>query len=711
MSRAENDNIAGNAIRILILEDDSSDAELVQRELRKAGFGFTALVVDGREGFLDGLSDFNPDLVLSDKSLPQMDGVDALALARQLRPDVLFVFVSGSMGEERAIELLKSGATDYVLKDRLTRLAPAVRRALVETGERTNRRKAEDALRESENRYALAVLGANDGIYDWDIQADRVYYSKRWGAIVGLEGQQLDAGPGSWLDRIHPEEAPRVRAQLGFHLQTATPHFETEHRIRHEDGSYRWVLVRGAALRDEKGMACRIAGSMTEITDRKRTEEQLAHNAFYDTLTGLPNRLLFIDRLTRALQITRRRKEHQISVLVLDLDRFKVINDSMGHSAGDALLVSVARKLESCVRPGDTVARLGGDEFALLLDIESVTDAIHVAENVHEQLRAPVTISGSQVGTTASIGLVVRQTGDGRAEEVFRDADTALYRAKGLGRGRTEIFDPSMGERARLLMRVESEIGLALERGEFVVYYQPILSLETGIITSCEALVRWKHPERGLIPPVEFIPVAEETGAIVQIGTWVLREACLRAQSWVELGGDGGSPTIAVNLSAKQFRQQDLYEMIAHTLRDTGLAPGLLKLEVTESAMMDDAVAAAEILRRLGKLGIRFALDDFGTGYSSLAYLRHFPVSSLKIDRSFVAEITTNVDAAAIATAVVDLAHSLNMEAIAEGIETEEQKRFLRSHGCDKGQGYLFGRPMPAEAIEPLINSLGAVHR
>ena len=693
-----------NEIRILILEDAPTDAELIQLELRRAGLPIVATVVEGREEFVKGLTEFDPHLVLSDKSLPRMDGITALHLTRELRPDLPFILVSGSVGEEKAIELLTGGATDYVLKDRISRLVPAVRRALEEAEVRAEHRKAEEALRESEERYALAVLGANDGIYDWDLRANRVYCSERWGAIVGVEGAQARTAPQEWLGRIHPDDAPRVKAQLDLHLELGTPHFESEHRVRREDGTYRWLLVRGLALRDENGKAYRMAGSMTDITDRKRAEEQGAYNAFYDRLTGLPNRMLFIDRLERALQIASRRKRHRFAVLLLDLDRFKVINDSLGHTAGDGLLTEAARKLERCVRPGDTVARVGGDEFAILLDeVESLDGATEVAQQIHRELLAPVTLEDTQIATTTSIGLVLSHGGYVRAEEVFRDADTALYRAKSLGRSRTMIFESSMGASAQALMRTESELGRALERGEFVLFYQPILALATGVITGCEALVRWMHPDRGLVLPGQFIPVAEETGAIVPIGVWALREACARGRLWADLWGSESSPVVSVNLSARQFRQPDLYETIARTMEETGLPPDHLKLEVTESAVMDDAEEAARILRRLEDLGIRFALDDFGTGYSSLSYLQRFPFSTLKIDRSFVRDVPGNADAAAIATAVINLAHSLKMDVVAEGIELDAQNDFLRSLQCDAGQGYLFGRPMPPDAIELLM--------
>jgi len=693
-----------NEIRILILEDVPTDAELIQLELRRAGLPIVATVVEGREEFVKGLTEFDPHLVLSDKSLPRMDGITALHLTRELHPDLPFILVSGSVGEEKAIELLTGGATDYVLKDRISRLVPAVRRALQEAEVRAEHRKAEEALRESEERYALAVLGANDGIYDWDLRANRVYCSERWGAIVGVEGAQARTAPQEWLGRIHPDDAPRVKAQLDLHLEVGTPHFESEHRVRREDGTYRWLLVRGLALRDENGKAYRMAGSMTDITDRKRAEEQGAYNAFYDRLTGLPNRMLFIDRLERRLQFASRRRRRRFAVLLLDLDRFKVINDSLGHTAGDGLLTEAARKLERCVRSGDTVARVGGDEFAILLDeVESLDGATDVAQQIHRELLAPVTLEDTQIATTTSIGLVLSHGGYVRAEEVFRDADTALYRAKSLGRSRTMIFESSMGASAQALMRTESELGRALERREFVLFYQPILALATGVITGCEALVRWMHPDRGLVMPGQFIPVAEETGAIVPIGVWALREACARGRFWADLWGSESSPVVSVNLSARQFRQPDLYETIARTMEETGLPPDRLKLEVTESAVMDDAEEAARILRRLEDLGIRFALDDFGTGYSSLSYLQRFPFSTLKIDRSFVRDVPANQDASAIATAVINLAHSLKMDVVAEGIELDAQNVFLRSLQCDAGQGYLFGKPMPPDAIELLM--------
>ena len=683
-------------LRILYLEDDSADVELVRRELQKAGLDFILRHVATRESYTSTLREFRPELVLSDHGLPAFDSHAALSILKEESPEIPFIVVSGTLGEERAIEVLKGGVTDYVLKDRLSRLSPAVRRALDEAAERADRRRAEEALRESEERYTLAVQGARDGLWDWDLRSGELYLSPRWKEMLGYDEHEIGAAPEEWLGRVHPNETDRLDAQLRAHLDGRTPHFEFEHRLRQRDGSYRWVLARGLAVGSGTDRAHRIAGSLTDISERKKAEEELLRNAFFDRLTNLPSRALFENRLDRALRIAGRRKDYTFAVLFLDIDRFKDVNDSLGHPAGDQLLAAFARKLEGFLRPGDTVARFGGDEFAMLLeDIRDEAHATMIADRILKGVSEPFPVGGHELMVTASIGLVLNSPAHDGAGAYLRSADAAMYRAKSLGRARLEVFDDKMHARSLELLTLEKDLRHALERSEFVLYYQPFVSLESRAITGCEALLRWSHPTRGLLLPGEFIPIAEETGLIVPIGEWVLQTACAQLQRWLR----GGLPQLdlAVNLSARQFNHRDLGVVVTKALDESGLDPARLKLELTESMVMGYSPQTQRTIDFLKHLGIELSIDDFGTGYSSLAYLKRFPCTSLKIDRSFVQDVTTDPDDAAIATAIISLAHNLRMRVIAEGIETEGQRQFLERERCDEGQGFFFSRPVPAD--------------
>lgn len=441
-----------------------------------------------------------------------------------------------------------------------------------------------------------------------------------------------------------------------------------------------------------------------EISDRQRAEEQLIHSAFHDALTGLPNRALFIDRLEHALERAKRLEDYLFAVIFLDLDRFKIVNDSLGHMVGDQLLLAIASRIKACLRSADTVARLGGDEFTILLeDIKDVSYAKDVANRIQEELMLPFNLSGNEVFTTASIGIALSAIGYDRPEQLLRDADTAMYQAKARGKARYEVFDITMHTSAIALLQLETDLRRAIDRHEFRIHYQPIVSLFSGRINGFEALVRWQHPDRGLVSPTEFIPVAEETGLMIPIGWWVLREACRQMHVWQVQFPANPPLTISVNLSGKQFSQPDLSEQIKQILQETSLDPRTLKLEITESVIMENAESATIMLSQLQTLGVQLYMDDFGTGYSSLSYLHRFPIDILKIDRSFVSRMGVDDENLEIVRTIMTLAHNLGMNVTAEGVETAEQLALLRALKCEYGQGYLFSKPVDGEAAGALI--------
>lgn len=567
----------------------------------------------------------------------------------------------------------------------------------------TERRQTEEALRKSEERYALAALGANDGLWDWDLKANIVYYSPRWQSMLGFDEPELGNSPEDWLNLIHSDDRIQLEAKITAHLDGHLSHFENEHRMRHKDGAYRWMRSRGIALRDSSGTPYRMAGSQTDITEHKQTEERLVHDAFHDTLTDLPNRALLMNRLQHVIDVAQRRKDYLFAVLFIDLDRFKFINDSLGHVLGDQLLIAVGKRLQGFVRACDTVARLGGDEFAVLLeDIKDSSDAVAIARRIQVDLPLPFTLCGHDVFTTASVGIALYTEGETRPEHLLRDADLAMYQAKANGKACYEIFDAAMHERLVRSLTLETDLRHAIERNELRLHYQPILSLTSGRINGVEALVRWQHPLHGLIYPVEFIPIAEETGLITTIGQWVLREACRKTSHWHKQFPAATPLAINVNLSSKEFTPL-LIENIRQLLREIDIDPASLHLEITESTIMSNPASTAALLMELKEIGVGLQIDDFGTGYSSLSYLHNFPISALKIDQSFIRMVNTDKENLEIVKTIVALAHNLSMDVIAEGVETAEELEILQELGCEYIQGYLISKPLESGHVEDFL--------
>ena len=560
--------------------------------------------------------------------------------------------------------------------------------------------------RAAEERYALAARGANDGLWDWDLVNERVYFSPRWKGMLGYAEHQIGSDPKEWLGRLHPDDRARFEAELAAHLEGATHHFGCEYRLLHGDGGYRWMLGRGLVVTDEEERPVRIAGSQTDVTERKRAEERLRHDAMHDALTGLPNRALVEDRL----DVLARRLEgggNAFALLLLDLDRFGSITSNLGHPAGDRVLVEVARRLGALLpRPRDAVAHLGRDEFAIVLeDARDLRGALRIAERVQEGLAAPFSTGEEEVFVTASVGIVLATPDHARPERLLRDAEAAAHRAKTLGVGRCEVYDADRHTRAIALFRLETDLRRAFAgeevSGEISVHYQPIASLETGRLVGFEALARWRHPERGFVPAEVFVPIAEESGLIFPLGRFVLRESCRQMFAWRARHPAHRPLTISVNVSRVQLAEPGFVEAVGGTLEEIGLQARSLRLELTETAVGYDAEPATRVLARLRALGVEVHVDDFGTGYSSLSSLHRLPVDALKIDRSFVRE--PHGDDAEIVRTIVSLAHNLGLDVVAEGLETARQLEYLRGLGCDFGQGSLLSRPLAPNAAEELL--------
>lgn len=569
------------------------------------------------------------------------------------------------------------------------------------------RKETEEALRESEERYALAANGANDGLWDWNIRNNTVYYSFRWKSMLGFDDSEIGNTLDEWLKRIHPDDREQVEAKLSAHINSKSPQFECEYRMQHQDGSYRWLLNRGLAARDPDGKTRRMAGSQTDITSRKVAEEQLLYDAFHDALTGLPNRALFLDRLEHVIASAKRRPAHIYGVLFMDLDRFKVINDSLGHSIGDKLLIEVGMRLKTCLRPGDTVARLGGDEFAILLDgIADAPDAEDITRRIEQILASPYTIQGHEVVTGQSIGIALRSDRYEWPEQILRDADIAMYEAKSKGRARHEFFDSRMHAGIIDRLQLESDLRIAVEHQDgFVLHYQPIISLKDRQLIGFEALVRWNHRTRGMIYPLEFIPLAEETGMIVPLSDWILREACSQISIWHRKYPMQQPLRMSVNVSSRLLLLPSFVDSVTRVLREHNLDPGTLAIEVTESMLMEHTNAALDSMARLQEAGVHIHIDDFGTGYSSLSYLHSFPVNALKIDRSFIERMSPDNENQEIVRTIIALAQSLKLDVIAEGVELDHQLSAITGLNCHYGQGYLFSKPLSADNIDLWIRS------
>lgn len=681
--------------RIFIAEDES----LVTRDLAACleNLGFVvAGQADRGETTIKKVEELQPDLVLMEIRLKgQIDGIEAAKHIHTIF-DIPVVFIGAHADTLTLRNAMLAQAYGYIITPfEAHELKSNITLALYKHSMNLK-------LRASEERYALAVRAANDGIWDWNLKTNEIYYSVRWKEMLGFKEDEIGIDPNEWFKLVHPDDQKQVQDNLAAHLKSLTPHFECEYRIKHSSGTYLWMLNRGLAVKDTKGNVYRMAGSQSDITARKLAEERLAHDAFHDALTGLPNRVLFLDRLQNRLERTKRNPTDLFAVMFIDLDRFKVVNDSLGHAFGDQLLITVASRLKQCLRPNDTISRLSGDEFAILLDtVSDINNARRVADRIKGQLITTTLLGVVERSPAASIGIVLFNSRYSTAGELLRDADSAMYYAKSMGGNQYQVFDDTMHTSAIELIRIEGELKHAVERNELLVHYQPIVSLTNGKPVGAEALLRWLHPLRGLLAPQDFIQVAEDTGLILSIGEYVLRTACAQAKAWRE----AGHPNfwVSVNISARQFQDKNLVEKITRIFTETGLPGEALRLEITESVAVRDKDYTVKIMNELNAQGVHTSLDDFGTGYSSLSYLKQFPLRVLKIDQSFIQDIQNNPKNESLIAAIITMARSLGLEVVGEGVEKVEQLTFLQSLLCDNAQGFLLGCPISGMEISRLL--------
>lgn len=574
----------------------------------------------------------------------------------------------------------------------------------------SERTRIELALRESEERYALAAQGANDGIWDWELRANQIYYSPRWKGMLGFLEEEIQNLPQEWLSRIHPDDLEKVKQALSAHVQGITTHFECEYRLRHKDGSYRWVLARGLAVRQVDGKATRIAGSQTDITIRKATEARLRYDAFHDRLTGLANRSQLVDRIKSVMERARQHPEYRFAILFLDMDQFKNVNDRFGHPFGDKLLIQIGNQLRALLRPNDLVARLGGDEFVILLDdIRHNQVATSTAERILASFRRAIEVDNHRLYTSTSIGVVIWAEEIQSPDDLLQAADIAMYAAKRAGKSCYKVFEPTMRRTILDRLGLEADLRLAIENQTLGLHFQPIVDLGTGHLTGFEALARWRHLQLGQIPPIDFISLAQESSLILELDRWVLRSACHLMNQWQSRFLFDPPLRVSVNITSSSMAQADLVETVEAALAETDFPARQLHLEITEDIAMESTEIVSENIAALRQLGIQLHIDDFGTGYSSLSYLQQLPVSALKIAQPFIQQSSAGASHTEIVRTIINLSHDLGLKAVAEGIESLEQLEMVRSMHCDFAQGYLLSHPLEVPAVEALLEQIQTV--
>jgi len=687
------------ALSILVVDDNEMNRELLVRRLERRGYKMD--VANGGCSALDKIKTTPYDLILLDINMPDLDGISVLEKVRELhdQTELPIIMVSARDASDSIADAINKGANDYITKPVDFPVASARIRTQLDV------QQAHKRLRESEERYALAFRGANDGLWDWDIKRGKVFYSDRWLEMLGFKPGEFGDTPDDWFRLVHPEEIDKLKLAIEHHLIGNSDALEHEYRALHRDGTFRWLLTRGVASRGDDGQAVRISGSQTDITRTKA----------YDPITDIPNKFLFMDRLEWLLDKDRRRRPGRYAVFLIRIDRFEKIRESLGPVVCEEILVNLARRLMDSLRTEDslsrmfeaeaaTVSRHDEGDFAVLAEgCRDDTSAPKLAERLRHTISKPMQVGDEKLVFTASMGIVAGTMQDSHdAPDVIAQASSALTRARRKGPGSYELFDKHMQQRAIKRLKMESDLRHAVTGGELALHYQPIVKLSTGEIAGCEALARWRHPEKGNIPPSEFIPLAEETGLIDMIGDWVLEEACRQHQEWSS--AHSNQIDLSVNFSLLQMQHDGVEDRIMEVLHRTEMNPKHLKIEITESIFMEDMGRINGILSKLNNEGIGIAIDDFGTGYSSLQYLSRLPITHLKIDRSFVGDVSSDIAAQAIVQSTLLMAQSLGIEVVAEGIETVDQEALLKVLKAEYGQGYHFWRPISGADFTQLLN-------
>ncbi|MFL9879710.1 EAL domain-containing protein [Herbaspirillum rhizosphaerae] len=684
-----------STLKILIVEDDPDDVELSRYELVRAGIACDIYQVETEDAFLDALSRYQPDIILGDFSLPNFDGMSALQIVQQITPSTPFLFVSGTMGEERAIKALKQGAYDYVLKSNLARLPSAVERALQEAHQNQIRHKMEQALQAERNLLSAIfdTTGALGMMLDKDGRIMR--FNQAAERTTGYTFSQVQ-GKQFWDVFFPTEEVEPVRNHfLHWHLQSQPLQYQS--RWLTTGGERREILWLTTFLQDDSGLALNFICSGIDITQWRQAEDRVHRLSNYDVLTGLPNRSLLRDRLEQGItRVEREQRPGLIAVILVGVRGAIAVRESLGLQLSEDALVEASRRLSGLMQHDATLARFGDTSFAMVLHVQAQDQIAMVVQEIIDVLDLPYHVDGHEgVYLESSIGATVYPNDGDSGDALLQAAEVAMHRAMDNVLERFQFYTPSLNSQVSHRLQMASQLRQAVQKHELILHYQPQVSLDSGKIVGVEALLRWQHPEKGMVSPLQFIPLAEETGLIVPIGEWVLRTACEQGKRWHDMGVHG--LTMAVNLSAKQFALNNLATVVRHALDDSGLDSHCLELELTESASMETPEKSIEVMQLLKSMGVRLSIDDFGTGYSNLNYLKRFPVDQLKIDRSFVQDVTSDADDLAIARAVIALARSLHLEVLAEGVETLGQYNVMKENGCDKVQGYYFSKPLAVD--------------
>ncbi len=684
----------GKPLRVLVVEDSPDDVELLLRELRSGGYDPTYERVQTAKAMTAALAKQTWDIVIADYTMPDFSAPAALELLQKSGFDLPFIIVSGVIGEEVAVEAMKAGAQDCIMKYNLKRLLPAVERELREAEGRRDRRKAEERLKQSEERFRQIAESIREVFWMTNPKKNEMLYvSPGYKEIWGRTCESLYERPAEWLEAIHPEDRDRV--MMAAMEKQAQGTYDEEYRILQPDGSVRWIRDRAFPVRDASGQVYRITGIAEDVTERRQAEDLIKHMAFYDTLTELPNRNMLYDRLLNAIR-TDGGQGQPMALLLMDLDRFKEINDTLGHNRGDEILKQVGRRLRMAMFERDIVARLGGDEFGvLLLKMADVKDIDVAIQRIVTALDVPFLITDIPIRIETSIGIALYPDHGVEAGALLRRADIALNISKRTGVPYT-VYNTAQDQHSPQRLSLMGELHHAIEHNELFLHYQPKINLKTRRIIGVEALVRWNHPQRGMVPPDQFILPAEQTGVIHSLTRWVMEAGMRQCKA---LRRAGTELTVSVNLSARNLLDPKLPSLMAKRFQTNGVVPDWMTFEITESAIMADPPRALQTLNQLHEIGVRLSIDDFGIGYSSLAYLKKLPVDSIKIDKSFVINMVKEVNDSVIVRSTIELGHNMGLKVVAEGVENKDLWDRLSALGCDEAQGYYMARPMPAEDL------------